>query len=88
MVVVGLSTPSRRLGVRYDVLVMAPGSIARCRLEAADATIEARLRRKLSSFMVIGGGYAGIEVLGELEDMARYTAKRLTGRGIKIFLPS
>jgi NADH:ubiquinone reductase (H+-translocating) len=91
------------------------------RLEAADATIEAQLRRKLLSFVVIGGGYAGIEVLGELEDMARYacryyetiepadmrwvlveatgrimpevsprmgryTAKRLTGRGIKIFL--
>ncbi|MGH3770538.1 MAG: NAD(P)/FAD-dependent oxidoreductase [Pseudonocardiaceae bacterium] len=133
----------------YDVLVLAPGSIARTlpipglaehgiavktigeaiylrnhvlsRLEAADATTEPRLRRKLLSFVVIGGGYAGIEVLGELEDMARYacryyeaiepadmrwvlveatgrimpevssrmgryTAKRLTGRGIKIFL--
>jgi NADH dehydrogenase len=133
----------------YDVLVMAPGSIARTlpipglaehgiafktigeaiylrnhvlsRLEAADATIDAQLRRKLLSFVVIGGGYAGIEVLGELEDMARYasryyqsiepadmrwvlveasgrimpevssrmgryTAKRLTGRGIEIFL--
>ena len=133
----------------YDVLVMAPGSIARTlpipglaehgiafktigeaiylrnhvlsRLEAADATSEARLRRKLLSFVVIGGGYAGIEVLGELEDMARYacryyetiepadmrwvlveatgrimpevsprmgryTARRLIGRGIEIFL--
>jgi NADH:quinone reductase (non-electrogenic) len=133
----------------YDVLVMAPGSIARTlpipglaehgiafktigeaiylrnhvlsRLEAADATSEARLRRKLLNFVVIGGGYAGIEVLGELEDMARYacryyetiepadmrwvlveatgrimpevsprmgryTARRLVGRGIEIFL--
>ncbi len=87
----------------YDVLVMAPGSIARTlpipglaehgiafktigeaiylrnhvlsRLEAADATSEARLRRKLLSFVVIGGGYAGIEVLGELEDMARYACR-------------
>jgi NADH dehydrogenase len=133
----------------YDVLVMAPGSIARTlpipglaehgiafktigeaiylrnhvlsRLDAADATVDAQLRRKLLSFVVIGGGYAGIEVLGELENMARYacryyetieppdmrwvlveatgrimpevspglgryTAKRLTGRGIEIFL--
>ncbi|MGH3822116.1 MAG: NAD(P)/FAD-dependent oxidoreductase [Pseudonocardiaceae bacterium] len=133
----------------YDVLVMAPGSIARTlpipglaehgiafktigeaiylrnhvlsRLEAADATIDAPLRRKLLSFLVIGGGYAGIEVLAELQDMARYacryyetieptdmrwvlveatgrimpevsqklgryTAKRLTQRGIEIFL--
>jgi NADH dehydrogenase len=133
----------------YDVLVMAPGSIARTlpipglaehgisfktigeaiylrnhvlsRLEAADATIDPLLRRKLLSFVVIGGGYAGIELLGELEDMARYacryfetiepsdmrwvlveatgrimpevseglgryTVKRLTQRGIEIFL--
>jgi NADH dehydrogenase len=133
----------------YDVLVMAPGSIARTlpipglaehgisfktigeaiylrnhvlsRLEAADATIDPQLRRKLLSFVVIGGGYAGIELLGELEDMARYacryfetiepsdmrwvlveatgrimpevseglgryTVKRLTQRGIEVFL--
>ncbi|MDQ4092721.1 MAG: NAD(P)/FAD-dependent oxidoreductase [Actinomycetota bacterium] len=87
----------------YDVLVMAPGSIARtlpipglaehgiafktigeaiylrnhvlsC-LEAADATLDQRLRRELLSFVVIGGGYAGIEVLAELEDMARYACR-------------
>ncbi|MGH3671385.1 MAG: NAD(P)/FAD-dependent oxidoreductase [Pseudonocardiaceae bacterium] len=45
------------------------------RLEAADATSEVSLRRKLLSFVVIGGGYAGIEVLGELEDMARYASR-------------
>jgi NADH dehydrogenase len=87
----------------YDVLVMAPGSIARTlpipglaeqgiafktigeaiylrnhvlsRLEAADGTIDAELRRKLLSFVVIGGGYAGIEVLAELEDMARFACR-------------
>ncbi|MGH3753103.1 MAG: NAD(P)/FAD-dependent oxidoreductase [Pseudonocardiaceae bacterium] len=87
----------------YDLLVMAPGSIARTlpipglaehgiafktigeaiylrnhvlsRLEAADATIDQQLRRKLLSFVVIGGGYAGIEVLAELEDMARYACR-------------
>jgi NADH dehydrogenase len=87
----------------YDMLVMAPGSIARtlpipglaehgiafktigeaiylrnhvlsC-LEAADATLDPRLRRELLSFVVIGGGYAGIEVLAELEDMARYACR-------------
>jgi NADH dehydrogenase len=87
----------------YDVLVMAPGSIARTlpipglaehgiafktigeaiylrnhvlsRLEAADATIDLQLRRRLLSFVVIGGGYAGIEVLAELQDMARYACR-------------
>ncbi|MGH3996786.1 MAG: NAD(P)/FAD-dependent oxidoreductase [Pseudonocardiaceae bacterium] len=87
----------------YDVLVMAPGSIARTlpipglaehgiafktigeaiylrnhvlsRLEAADGTIDRQLRHRLLSFVVIGGGYAGIEVLAELEDMARYASR-------------
>ncbi|MBV9060100.1 MAG: NAD(P)/FAD-dependent oxidoreductase [Pseudonocardiales bacterium] len=89
--------------IGYDVLVMAPGSIARTlpipglaecgisfktigeaiylrnhvlsRLEAADASIDVQLRRRLLSFVVIGGGYAGIEVLAELEDMARYACR-------------
>jgi len=87
----------------YDVLVMAPGSIARTlpipglaergiafktigeaiylrnhvlsRLDAAASTIDPALRRKLLTFVVIGGGYAGIEALAELEDMARYATR-------------
>ena len=86
-----------------DVLVVAPGSVARtlpipglaehgiafktigeaiylrnhvlARLDAADATIDPQLRRRLLTFVVVGGGYAGIEALGELEDMARYASK-------------
>ena len=89
--------------VGYDVLVLAPGSIARTlpipglaeqgisfktigeaiylrnyvlsRLDAADATLDPQLRRKLLTFVVIGGGYAGIEALAELEDMARYATR-------------
>ncbi len=87
----------------YDVLVMAPGSIARTlpipglaeqgialktigeaiylrnhvlsRLDAAGSTINPDLRRKLLTFLVVGGGYAGIEALAELEDMARYASR-------------
>jgi NADH dehydrogenase len=87
----------------YDVLVMAPGSVARMlpipglaehgiafktigeviylhnhvlsQLEAADATTDVQLRRRLLSFVVIGGGYAGIEALGELQDMVRYACR-------------
>jgi NADH dehydrogenase len=87
----------------YDILVMAPGSIARTlpipglaeqgiafktigeaiylrnwvlsRLDAADATIDKELRRRLLSFVVIGGGYAGIEALAELQDMAQYATR-------------
>lgn len=87
----------------YDLLVMAPGSIARTlpvpglaeqgiafktigeaiylrnhvlsRLDAAETTLDPAARRKLLTFMVVGGGYAGIEALAELEDMARYACR-------------
>ncbi|GAC1323552.1 MAG: NAD(P)/FAD-dependent oxidoreductase [Mycobacteriales bacterium] len=85
--------------VGYDVLVMAPGSIARTlpipglaevgigfksvaeaiwlrnhvlgRLDAAASSTDPQLRRRALTFVFIGGGYAGIEALAELEDMAR-----------------
>ncbi len=84
---------------RYDVVVVAPGSIARTlpipglaergvgfktvaeaiylrntvieRLDAAASTADPVLRRRALTFVFIGGGYAGIEALAELEDMAR-----------------
>ena len=93
--------------IGYDVLVLAPGSVARTlpipglaeqgisfktigeaiylrnyvlsRLDAADATSDRELRRRLLTFLVIGGGYAGIEALAELEDMARYATRYYDG---------
>jgi NADH dehydrogenase len=87
----------------YDVLVVAPGSVARTlpvpglaergiafktvgeaiylrnhvlsRLDAAATTIDPGLRRRLLTFLVVGGGYAGIEALAELQDMARYATR-------------
>lgn len=85
--------------LRYDVLVMAAGSIARTlpipglaeqgigfrtvaeaiylrnqvlsRLDFAASTDDDKLRERALSFLFIGGGYAGIEAIAELEDMAR-----------------
>jgi NADH:ubiquinone reductase (H+-translocating) len=87
----------------YDVLVVAPGSVARTlpipglaergiafktvgeaiylrnhvlsRLDAAATTIDPDLRRRLLTFLVVGGGYAGIEALAELQDMARHATR-------------
>lgn len=81
----------------YDILIMAPGSIARTlpipglaeegigfksvaeaiymrnhvltRLDIAASSREPQVRRRALTFLVIGGGYAGIEALAELEDM-------------------
>jgi NADH dehydrogenase len=83
----------------YDVLVVAPGSIARTlpipglaengigfhtvaeaiylrnqvlsRLDLAASTDDERLRSRALTFVFVGGGYAGIEAMAELEDMAR-----------------
>src|SRR4051812_43503654 len=45
------------------------------RLDLASTTDDADVRRRLLTFTVIGGGYAGIEALAELEDMARYALR-------------
>ncbi|WP_241249712.1 NAD(P)/FAD-dependent oxidoreductase [Rhodococcus sp. X156] len=45
------------------------------RLDTAATTTDPVGRQKLLTFVVIGGGYAGIEALAELEDMARYALR-------------
>jgi NADH dehydrogenase len=85
--------------LHYDVIVLAPGSIARTlpipglvenaigfhtvaeaiylrnrvlsRLDIAASTDDEKLRRRALSFVFVGAGYAGIEAMAELEDMAR-----------------
>jgi NADH dehydrogenase len=41
------------------------------RLDVAAATADPQVRRRALTFVVVGGGYAGIELLAELEDMAQ-----------------
>ncbi len=41
------------------------------RLDVAASLNDAQLRARALTFVFVGGGYAGIEALGELEDMAR-----------------
>lgn len=45
------------------------------RLDHASTTDDAALRARLLTFVVIGGGYAGIEALAELQDMARFAIR-------------
>ncbi|SDN11212.1 NADH dehydrogenase [Allokutzneria albata] len=45
------------------------------RMDLAATTVDPELRRRLLTFVVIGGGYAGIEALAELEDMSRYATR-------------
>lgn len=41
------------------------------RIEDAASTWDAELRRRLLTFVFVGGGFAGVEAIAELEDMAR-----------------
>jgi NADH dehydrogenase len=89
--------------LHYDILVMAPGSVARTlpipglgelgvgfksvaeaiylrnkvinRLDAAASTRDPIARARALTFVFIGGGFAGIEALAELEDMGRYACQ-------------
>ncbi len=44
-------------------------------MDIAESTRDADIRRRNLTFVVVGGGYAGIEALGELEDMSRYATR-------------
>jgi NADH dehydrogenase len=45
------------------------------RLDVASSTDDPVRRRRALTFVVVGGGYAGVEVFGELEDMASYALR-------------
>jgi NADH:ubiquinone reductase (H+-translocating) len=49
------------------------------RMDAAEAAEDESARRRALTFLFVGGGYAGVEALAELEDLAR-EACRLYGR--------
>jgi NADH:ubiquinone reductase (H+-translocating) len=45
------------------------------KFDIATTVTDHAARRKLLTFVFVGGGYAGIEALGELEDMAAYATR-------------
>ena len=95
------------MGLDYDELVLAPGSVSRTqpvpgltehavgfttladalrlrdavltRLALAADTQDAERRRAALTFVVVGGGYTGVEAVAELQDLARSTARRYPG---------
>jgi NADH dehydrogenase len=49
------------------------------RLDLATSTGDAERRRRALTFVFVGGGYAGVEAIAELEDMARYATRYYHG---------
>ncbi|MGW5644881.1 NAD(P)/FAD-dependent oxidoreductase [Saccharopolyspora sp. NPDC003752] len=63
---VGFKTIGEAIFLRNHVL---------SRLDIAASATDERLRRRLLTFVFVGGGYAGIEAMAELESMARYAIR-------------
>jgi len=45
------------------------------RMDVASSTWDGDLRKRMLTFTFVGGGFAGIEALAEIEDMARYATR-------------
>jgi NADH dehydrogenase len=63
---IGFKTVEEAIGLRNHVLEQ---------MDIASSSREPALRDAALTFVVVGGGYAGVEALGELEDMARYATR-------------
>jgi NADH dehydrogenase len=67
---IGFKTVGEAIFLRNHVLA---------KLDIAASTSEQSVRRRALTFVFVGGGYAGVEALAELEDMARDASKSYDG---------
>ncbi|MEO3972955.1 NAD(P)/FAD-dependent oxidoreductase [Streptomyces sp. CAU 1734] len=63
---IGFKTVEEAIGLRNHVIEQ---------MDIASSTRDPDLRDAALTFVFVGGGYAGVEALGELEDMARYASR-------------
>ncbi|GAA5158970.1 MULTISPECIES: NAD(P)/FAD-dependent oxidoreductase [Amycolatopsis] len=63
---IGIKTIGEAIYLRNHVLT---------KLDEASSTLDPELRKRLLTFTVVGGGFAGIEALAELEDMTRHATR-------------
>ncbi|MET8678268.1 NAD(P)/FAD-dependent oxidoreductase [Streptomyces sp. NPDC004647] len=63
---IGFKTVEEAIGLRNHVLEQ---------LDIASSTRDPGIRDAALTFVFVGGGYAGVEALAELEDMARYASR-------------
>ncbi len=63
---IGFKSVEEAIGLRNHVIEQ---------MDIASSTRDPAIRDAALTFVFVGGGFAGVEALGELEDMARYTAR-------------
>jgi NADH dehydrogenase len=66
----------RAIGFKTIAEAIHLRNVVLSRLEAAAETTDPDHRRALLTFVFVGGGYAGVEALAELEDLARAALRR------------
>lgn len=66
-IAIGMKTVEEAVSVRNWTLE---------RIEVASLTTDEEVRRRALTFVIVGGGFAGVETISELEDMAREAVKR------------
>ncbi|EST32337.1 NADH dehydrogenase [Streptomycetaceae bacterium MP113-05] len=67
---IGMKGVEEAIGLRNHVLEQ---------LDKADSTMDEDVRRRALTFVFVGGGFAGAETVGEVEDMARDAARYYPG---------
>ena len=63
---VGFKTVSEAIYLRNQLL---------SRMDVADSSDDPELRARALTFVFVGGGYAGVEAMAELEDLARFACR-------------
>ncbi|PTM85604.1 NAD(P)/FAD-dependent oxidoreductase [Streptomyces sp. VMFN-G11Ma] len=63
---IGFKSVEEAIGLRNHVIEQ---------MDIASSTRDPEIRDAALTFVFVGGGFAGVEALGELEDMARYAAR-------------
>jgi NADH dehydrogenase len=63
---IGFKTVEEAIGLRNHVIEQ---------MDIASSTRDPAIRDAALTFVFVGGGFAGVEALGELQDMARYTTR-------------
>jgi NADH dehydrogenase len=63
---IGFKSVEEAIGLRNHVIEQ---------MDIASSTRDPDIRDAALTFVFVGGGFAGVEALGELEDMARYTTR-------------
>ncbi|GGX67119.1 hypothetical protein GCM10010358_22070 [Streptomyces minutiscleroticus] len=63
---IGMKSVEEAVGLRNHVMAQ---------LDRADSTADEAVKRKALTFVFVGGGFAGVETIAEVEDMARDAAR-------------